>query len=370
MTLERPGRHAPDGAPALPTWHDLRVAQVTALTDEAVAIDFDVPDALREAFRFRPGQHVTIAFGDGADEVRRSYSICTPASSGRLQVAVKRVPEGVLSTHLTTQLSAGDTLAVMTPTGRFAADIAPSQRKHYGLVAAGSGITPIISILETVLEDEPKSSVTLVYGNQTRATTMFLAELDELRKRHGRRLTLHHMRSREPIADPICRGRLDTARLDALLRRSIKAATVDEWFLCGPAGMVQDARVALAGHDVPPERVHVELFQAAEALEPLPQTTPRETVHSTVTLTAAGRSVSFPLDSDGETILQAALPLMPDVPYACRDGVCATCRAKVVEGEVLMDRCSSLDAEERQEGYVLACQAHPVTEHVELQFDV
>lgn len=367
----RPTDEADGGRARSPTCHSLRVARVTPLTDEAVAIDFEVPADLRDAYRFVPGQHLTIVRGDGEAEARRSYSICAAVGSGEMRIAVKRVPDGELSTYLTTELRDGDLLSVMTPTGRFGPELRPDEGKHYGLIAAGSGITPIISIVASVLALEAKSLLTLVYGNRTRASTMFLDELSELQAHHRDRLTIHHMRSREPIADPVCRGRIDAARLDALLRRSIPVASVDEWYLCGPHGMIEDARTALLGHGVPSDRVHAELFHAVAATAP-PDETHMTTarVQSTVTVTLGGRSASFPLASDGEAILQAALPLVPDVPYACRDGVCATCRAKLVVGEVSMERCSALEEDELHDGYVLACQAHPMTEQVELLFDV
>lgn len=370
-TAGRPTAEAAGGRTRSPTCHVLRVARVTPLTDEAVAIDFEVPAELREAYRFLPGQHLTIVRGDGEAEARRSYSICAAVGSGEMRVAVKRVPDGELSTYLTTELREGDVLRVMTPTGRFGPELRPDGARHYGLIAAGSGITPIISIVASVLALEPKSRLTLVYGNRTRASTMFLDELTELQGGHRDRLTIHHMRSREPIADPVCRGRIDAARLDALLRRSLAVASVDEWYLCGPQGMIDDARMTLLRHGVPRERVHAELFHATAAASP-PDETHRTTarVQSTVTVTLGGRSASFPLASDGEAILHAALPLVPEVPYACRDGVCATCRAKLIVGEVSMERCSALEEEELEDGYVLACQAHPMTEQVELLFDV
>jgi ring-1,2-phenylacetyl-CoA epoxidase subunit PaaE len=243
--------------------HVLRVAEVEPLTGDAVAITFQVPPHLRDDYVFRAGQHVTVARGPGAGDVRRSYSICAPASSAQLRIGVRRIPDGVMSTHLTTEVRAGDELCVLTPTGRFGPRAAEGPG-HYGAIAAGSGITPILSIAATALDD-PRSEVTLVYGNRTRASTMFLAELEALKDRHPTRLRVHHMRSREPIGDPVCRGRIDARRLDALLRRSIDAGSIDDWYVCGPEGMIADAYTALARHRVPAEQIHVERFRASGA---------------------------------------------------------------------------------------------------------
>lgn len=354
-----------------PTIHRLRVAEIEQLADDAVAIGFDVPPGLHDAYAFRPGQHVAIERGSGAAVERRSYSICVAPGSGRLRIGVRRVPGGLVSTYLTTDVRVGDELRVLTPTGRFGSGIGGRDGFHYGMIAAGSGITPILSITASVLADEPDSAVTLVYGNRTRASTMFLRELEDLVERHHGRLRIHHLRSREPIADPVCRGRIDARRLDALLRRSIAAGAVDDWYVCGPEGMIRDAEAVLARHDVAGERVHVERFRAGDPGLPVPAGTgpKRAPVQSTVTVVLDGDEATFPLSSDGEPILQAALAHLPDAPYGCRDGVCATCRVKVLEGEIAMDRCSALTPQEVRDGYALACQAHPCSERLELMFD-
>ncbi|UGS35071.1 2Fe-2S iron-sulfur cluster-binding protein [Capillimicrobium parvum] len=358
-------------SPPRPTIHGLRVVEIEQLTDDSVAIGFEVPPDLRDVYAFHPGQHVTVERRSGGATERRSYSICTVPGSRHLRIGVRRVPGGAMSTYLTSDVRIGDELRVLTPTGHFGPDIDPVNERHYAAIAAGSGITPILSIVATVLEQEPASAVTLIYGNRTRASTMFLDELEDLSERHRGRLRIHHLRSREPIADPVCRGRIDARRLDALLRRSIDARSVDDWFVCGPEGMIRDADAVLAGHDVGAERVHVERFRAGDLDPQMPaRTVPeRPRVLSTVTVVLDDATATFELASDGEPILQAALAHLPEAPYGCRDGVCATCRVKVLDGEIAMDRCSALTPQEVRDGYALACQAHPCSERLELMFD-
>lgn len=348
--------------------HELNVAEVTQLTDEAVMIRFDVPQDLREAYRFRAGQHVVLLHDRDGKEIRRSYSICSAATGADLRIAVKQVPDGAFSSYATSELRAGERLRVMTPTGRFSPKLHPVNRSHYGAIAAGSGITPILSIVTTALEIEGKSRVSLLYVNRTRASTMFAIELDELRKRYRTRFDVHHVLSREPQNDALPNGRLDHAGLGHIFDTLIRAEDVDDWFICAPQDLTEAVISALAERGTADDRVHRELFvdlgsEVADAPLDLPSSL------SHVTVTVGGRDTHFDVPSDGEPILVAALTKRPDLPYACRDGVCATCRAKVVEGEVVMDRCSALEREELRQGYVLTCQAHPVTARVVLDFD-
>lgn len=351
--------------------HELQIADVTPLTADAVAITFDVPEELREAYRFRAGQHVVLLHEHEGAEIRRSYSICSPATTGELRVAVKRVPGGIFSDFAVSRLGAGQTLRVMTPTGRFSPVFEPANCKHYGAVAAGSGITPILSIVSTGLALEEKSSVTLFYANRTRASTMFAAELEELLARYSPRFELHHIRSREQHGNGAPAGRLDRARLCGLLAPVSGHRGVDDWFVCAPSEMTTEVVSVLTARGVGQERIHRELF-AADPSDELSAATAadRPAITSRVTVKADGRRTEFDLSSTGEPILLAALAARPELPYACQDGICATCRAKTVEGSVVMDRCSALDRRELEQGYVLACQAHPATERVVLDFDV
>jgi ring-1,2-phenylacetyl-CoA epoxidase subunit PaaE len=353
------------------TFHPLRVAEVARLTADAVAITFEVPEHLREDYAFEPGQHLTIRTEIDGQEVRRNYSICAPATTGRLQIGVKRLPGGVFSGLATSALKVGDVVDVMTPTGRFTADLDPSRPRHYCAVAAGSGITPVLSIVGTVLEVEPQSTVTLLYGNRTTASVMFLDEIADLKDRFPTRFRVVHVLSREPHEVELFSGRLDAAKLHRMFDTVVDPATVDEWYVCGPFAMVQAARDVLAERGVDSAHVHTELFHVeGEA--------PRESVvvddvttegSSTVTVTLDGRATTVTVPRSGTRVLDAVLAVRTDAPYACKGGVCGTCRAKLVSGEVTMDRNYALEPDELAGGFVLACQSHPVTDEVVLDFD-
>jgi len=351
-----------------PVFHPLRVGAVERLTDDAVALTFDVPPELAHAYRFAPGQHVNIRTGIDGDDVRRSYSICSPAPSGDLRVAVKRLPGGAFSTWANRSLRPGDVLEVMTPTGHFSPDLDPARARHYGLVGAGSGITPLLSIAATVLEIEPDSTVTLVYGNRTARSAMFLDELADLKDRFPPRLRLLHLLSREPQESELLSGRLDRERFARLLDLLLPPDTVDDWYLCGPFDMVQAAREELLARGVAGEQVHAELFH----VDPVPRRdrAAEDAVEgATVTITFDGRATTFALPPDVGSILEAALVERADAPYACRGGVCGTCRARLVEGEVDMATNYALRPDDVARGFVLACQSLPRSDRVVLDFD-
>jgi ring-1,2-phenylacetyl-CoA epoxidase subunit PaaE len=353
-------------------FHRLRVAAVERLTDDAAVISFDVPDGLREAYRFAPGQHLTVRLPGEGDE-RRNYSICSSVSDGRLRVAVKRLAGGQFSTYATTALAPGDELEVMTPTGRFTTALDPVRRRHYAAIAAGSGITPIISIVASALEVEPGSRCTVIYGNRTTSSIMFLEELEDLKNRYPGRLHLVHVLSREAQEVPLLHGRIDRERLSLLLDALVPVDTIDEWFLCGPYAMVVDARRTLLDHGADSAHVHLELFHVESEPPQRPADLPAdgtaEVSGSTVTIMLDGRSTTFDLNRQGEPILDAALRVRDNAPYACKGGVCGTCRAKLLEGQVEMDRNFALEAEELAAGFVLACQSHPRSDRVTLDFD-
>ncbi|HEX7187396.1 MAG TPA: 1,2-phenylacetyl-CoA epoxidase subunit PaaE [Actinomycetes bacterium] len=353
------------------TFHPLTVSGVEKLTDDAVAITFAVPDDLRDDYAFTHGQHLTVRTDVGGEEVRRNYSICAPATSGRLRIGVKRLAGGVFSGHATSTLKVGDVVDVMTPTGRFFTTLDPANVKHYCAVAAGSGITPVLSIVSTVLEVEPQSTVTLIYGNRTTGSIMFLDELADLKDRYPARFRLVHVLSREPHGVELFSGRLDADRLRALTTALVPTGTVDEWFLCGPFAMVEQAREVLGESGVATARIHTELFHVEG-------TAPRESVaaddelaegSSTVTVTLDGRASTLQVPRSGVKVLDAVLGVRSDAPYACKGGVCGTCRAKLVSGEVSMERNYALEPDEVDSGFVLACQSHPVSDEVVLDFD-
>jgi ring-1,2-phenylacetyl-CoA epoxidase subunit PaaE len=347
--------------------HRLQVADVRPLTPEATAVHFSVPDDLAEVFAHEAGQHVTIVRDEDGEEVRRSYSICVPARSGELAVGVRHLPGGRFSSHVADGLKVGDLLDVLPPAGRFGPEIQPASRRHHAFVAAGSGITPVISIVATVLAEEPGSTCTVVYGNRRSDTIMFVEELEDLKNRYPSRLQLVHVLSRESQPVPLLEGRLDAERLGALLDALVPPDTVDEWYLCGPFGMVQDARALLRERGVASEHIHRELFHADAAPVAAPAADDARNGAATVTIVLDGRRSTFPVD--GGSILEAALRNRPDAPYACKGGVCGTCRCRIIEGEVAMDHSYALEQDEVDAGVVLACQAHPRSERIVLDFD-
>ena len=352
-------------------FHPLRVASIDRLTEDSVAITFDVPEELRDEFRFNPGQHLSVKAAVLGDDVRRNYSICTPATGGPLRIGVKRIPEGVFSGYAADRLQAGDVLDVMTPSGSFSTPLDTGNAKRYVAVAAGSGITPVLSILSTVLGVEPLSTAALIYVNRRTSTIMFLEELEDLKNRFPERLQLIHVLGQEQTDVEMLSGRLDVERLGRILDTVVPVDDVDEWFLCGPMAMTDSVRGVLLERDVNPAHVHRELFHVgAPVTRRRPVVTPGTTVvGSRVTVILDGRSLSLTLPRDGDSVLAETLRARPDAPYACRNAVCGTCRARVTEGTVEMDSNYALEPDEVARGYVLTCQSHPVTEQVTVDFD-
>lgn len=355
-------RSEPTGSRRAPSMHELRVKAVDRVTDDAVGVTFDVPDDLREAYRFRAGQHVALIGSDGREELRRTYSICSRVG-GPLMVAIKRQPAGRFSSWANDHLRAGDRLGVMTPIGRFSLELLPSQAKSYACLAAGSGVTPVLSNIATALELERRSRVVLLYLNRTEHETMFVRELRQLSEQHQQRLTVHHLYSGGRTG----RGRLTKERFVELARAVAPVETVDDWMLCGPASLTREVSTTLTELGVTPSRVHRETFTAEEQTEEPSQAD--EAVESEVTVVMNGETTSLRLQPAQGTILDGLLPLRPDTPYACRDGVCTSCRARLTRGHVTMRRSSALDADELAAGYVLVCQARPTSPHVVLTFD-
>lgn len=357
------------------TMHPLRVASVERLTNDAVAVEFEVPPELADDYDFIQGQHVSLRSADAGDDVRRSYSLCTPAGSGRLRIAVKCLPGGVFSTFARDTLTPGAVIDVVTPTGHFNVPLDPARQRNYVMIAAGSGIAPILSVLATVLEREPLSTVVLLYANRTVADIMFLEELEDLKNRFPARFALYHVLSREEQEVPLFHGRIDSERMRQFLDHLVPPGTVDEWFICGPHGMIDAVRGELFARGVEPAHVHAELFhtESIEQARSRTQTTPaRDTggaATAEVTIVLDGRRSTFTVDRVNERVLDGALRVRSDAPYACRGGVCGTCRAKLVEGTVEMEQCYALEEHEVQEGFVLACQSHPTSDRVVLDFD-
>src|SRR3954465_4061582 len=356
-------------------FHPLTIDAIEPVSEDSVAITFAVPEDLRDAYAFSHGQHLTIRTELAGDDVRRNYSICAPAGSGVLRVAVKRLPGGAFSARPRGGLRPGDVLDVMTPSGRFFSELDPANRKHYACVAAGSGITPILSIVAPTPAVEPPSSVTLVYANRTHTSVMFLEELEDLKDTYPDRFQLLHVLSREPQEVELFSGRLDSSRMGRILEGILPPDTVDECFLCGPFELVSDLRKLLVSERVPKRTIHAEIFHAepgapVRRTRPVPEQAARQGPDgSRVTITLDGRTSSFSLAPDGPAVLDAALAVRADAPFACKGGVCGTCRAKVLEGSVEMDTNWALEPDEVDKGYVLTCQSHPTTDTVVLDYD-
>lgn len=346
----------------------LRVAALDRLTADAVALTFDVPPYLAAEFGFRAGQHLTLRRVVDGQDLRRTYSLCTSAAGGPLRVAVKGLDTGAMSTWLCSELRVGDELEVLPPAGRFGPALAPARARRYGLVAAGSGITPVLSIAATVLAVEPHSDVVLLYGNRTSRDVMLLEELSDLKDGFPDRLQVLHVLSREEQESELLSGRIDRARLQRLFTTLVPPLEVDEWYLCGPFGMVTEARQTLLEEGTSPDCVHVELFHA-EAPPPRLRTRPvGSSDTATVTAVLHGRTTMLAVDRDGDRILDALLAVRPDAPFACKGGVCGTCRARVVQGAVEMDVNYALEPDELAAGVVLTCQSRPVTDEVRLEY--
>ena len=343
-------------------FHRLTVAAVDPLTDDSAAVTFTVPAELRETFAFSAGQWLTVRLG----EERRSYSICAPAGRPP-RIGVRVLAGGAVSGQLVHSLSAGDVLDVQAPSGTFSPDTTVAA--DHVLVAAGSGITPVLSIAASVLEGHPDSTVTLIYGNRRSDSVMFVDDVADLKDAHPARMRLVHVLSREPQEVELFSGRLDAAKLRALLPATVDVGSVDHWWLCGPFGMVTDAMAVLDELGVDPAAVHRELFFVGE--DPPQQGRPADApvgVGAEVTVVLDGRRTVSTV-APGVTVLDGAQRNRPDLPFACKGGVCGTCRALVTEGAVTMRRNYALEAAEVEQGYVLTCQAVPTTDVVTVDFD-
>ncbi len=356
-------------------FHPLTVIGVERLTDDAVALTFAVPGELREEYAFEPGQHLTLRATINGDEVRQSYSICLSRSramaTGTLRVASARVQGGRMSNWLNDSVAVGDVIDVLPPIGTFTCATQPDGIRHHLAVAAGSGITPVLSLVTTILEEEPGSRVTVLFGNRRTSTVMFLEELEDLKNRYVDRLQLVHVLSREPQDVELFSGRLDPERLERILSALAPIETVDEWYLCGPYGMVTGAQQLLAHAGADGHHVHHEIFHVAEQEEPRREIVVDESAPpaAVVTVNLDGRTTQVKMPTKDETILNATLRSRPDAPYSCTGGVCGTCRARLISGEVQMDRNYALEPEEIKAGIVLTCQSHPVTDEVALDYD-
>ena len=344
-------------------FHALRIAKVRPETADALTLTFDVPAALAARFGYRPGQYLTLRAVIDGEDVRRSYSICSGLDDGALVVAIKRVDGGRFSGWAHAALRCGDRMEVMPPDGRFTAPIDPLAARTYLGVVAGSGITPVLSILKTVLTREPGSRFVLLYGSRNTSGILFREELEALKDRYMARLTVVHVLSREQQDIPVLNGRIDGAKVAALLPGLLPDGLPDYALLCGPGGMISSVGDALTAAGMPPGRVLSERFVADGAAPPRPRPAPVAGAppFAVATVVADGVSTEVPM-ADGETVLEAALRAGLDLPYSCRAGMCSTCRARVTAGAVTMDVNYGLEPWETEAGYVLTCQSHPVVQ--------
>ena len=343
------------------TTHPLTVSGIEQLTYNSVRVTFEIPDSLREEFRFQPGQHITIHHRIDGQPVCRSYSICTSTTSGVLAIGIRKVDGGTFSTYAVDNLRVGDVLEVEPPTGTFGAPRESVTSDHHVAVAAGSGITPILSLVATTLETTPNSRFTLYYGNRSAESTMFATELYELATHYPERLRVFHIRSNEPDHPEILSGRINTPLIVKLLDADV--TSIGTWYLCGPTDLVTSVRSDLLADGVPSEQVHVELFggatRAAQA---------GDEIESTVSIKLSGADHQL-TSTRGSSVLEAALASNINVPYSCLGGACGTCRAKVTSGSVSMDQNLALSETEVKQGFVLTCQSHPTTDTVAVDYD-
>ncbi|TDZ93478.1 fatty acid desaturase [Mycobacteroides salmoniphilum] len=341
--------------------HRIPVKSVEPLTPDSVKVTFDVPDHLSDQFQFQAGQHLTVRHRIGGQQVRRNYSICVSATSGELAIAVRHIPDGMFSTFAVETLQAGDVLELMTPTGSFGAPLDPLARRDYVAVAAGSGITPILSVLRTTMEIETESRFTLFYGNRTDESTMFATELDELESRYADRLRIFHIRSADAQHPAHLRGHINLAMVQQLLARDL--TSIDRWYLCGPGDLVTTMHRGLTAKGVSAEQIHLELFRTTNRPTPLDDCPASE-----VTITVSGADHTVQL-ATGETVLESALKNNIDAPYACLGGACGTCKAKITLGAVSMEQNFALNTAEVEAGFILTCQSHPTTATVAVDYD-
>ncbi len=351
-------------------FHTLKVAVLTRPTEESVAITFEIPDNLNEEFAFIQGQHLTLKKDIDGEDTRRSYSICSCPIDETLTVAIKKLEGGTFSTWANDTLKEGDEIEVMPPHGKFYVPLDPASDRSYVAFASGSGITPIMSIIETTLRTEPESSFTLFYGNRKTGTIIFQEELEALKNRYMGRFSLYHILSKERQESDLFNGRIETEKIKSYARLFFDPESVDHYFTCGPEEMMLSVKDSLVELGVPEERVHLELFTSPVGkLGGANTEAKHEKAHAEITVILDGNSMTFPYDSD-KSILDVAFDNGADLPYACKGGVCSTCVCKLEEGDVSMDVNYALEPDELQRGLILSCQAFPKTEKVKLNFDV
>jgi len=355
-------------------FHKLAIKDIRWETSECVSIAFEIPENLKKEFDFTHGQNITVRAIINNEEIRRSYSICTSPLEKELRIAVKKLDGGIFSSYAT-QLKRGDNLELLPPTGKFSTPINPSHKKDYLAFVAGSGITPIISIIKTVLATEEQSSFTLIYGNKNRSSIIFKEELEAIKNKYINRFVCHHILSREQTELTIYHGRINPEKCEELCHGLVNINDTDEIFLCGPEQMIFSIKDWLVSKKINEYKIHFELFtipgqSSVKSQESRVESKNIEGKYSLITIKQDGLSFDFGLDYNGEPILDAALKKGAALPYACKGGVCCTCRAKLVEGKVEMEHNYALEPDELEKGFILTCQSHPRTEKLVIDFDV
>ncbi len=354
-------------------FHSLLIKEIQKETEDCVSITFNVPEELKDTFQFKQGQSLTLRNKLHGEDVRRTYSICSAPFDNVLKVAVKKVDGGLFSTYANDELKAGDFLDVMPPVGNFNTELDPSQQKNYIAFAAGSGITPVLSIIKTTLIIEPASVFTLVFGNRTKSSIIFKEELQALKDKYINRFIIYHVLSGEKTESEINYGRIDKQKCELLFDKLIDLKKCDEFFLCGPEQMIFSVKNYLEERDIAANKIHYELFTIPGQKQST-KNEKRETINNTgpkakVSVKFDGILFDFDLAYNSDSILDAALKEGADLPYACKGGVCTTCKAQLKEGKVEMDVNWSLEPDEIAKGFILTCQSHPTTERVIVDYD-
>ena len=353
-----------------PKFHSLTISDIRKETEDTVSIAFEIPTDLRLDYTFKPGQYLTLkALIDGED-TRRSYSLCSAPHENEWRVAVKQIENGKFSTYANKKLTIGQSLEVMTPTGNFHAVIENNNSKSYVLFAAGSGVTPIFSIAKTVLNEEPNSNVTLFYGNKGFNSIIFREEIEALKNAFMDRLRVVHVLSRESLGNKIQKGRIDSKKIEELYKAFLDESTVDEVFVCGPEEMIHSVKDFFHSIGLNDKNVHFELFStSATKSKVVKKESNQPSFASMVKVIIDGDLIEVAMQSEGESILDAATKAGGDLPFACKGGVCCTCKAKILEGSAKMDVNYALEPDEVENGYILTCQAHPTSPTLTVSFD-
>ncbi len=355
-----------------PRFHDLKVADVRRETEDAVSVAFEIPEELVDDYKYEAGQYVTLRQEIDGEDVRRSYSICTGLNQGELRVAIKKVYKGVFSTYANDSLKAGDTLKVMTPMGSFTTDVDENTEKNFVFFAAGSGITPIASLIKTILHTASNSTITLIYGNRSMDSIIFREEFENLKNEYMDHFSVMHIFSDEKIGNPLQDGLMNEEKILSVYNAILKGQDIDEVFVCGPEPVIHGVKDTFANLGFDENKVHFELFSSPGEKKhkvKLEHKDQGPRIDANVKIILDGEETLLSLDSDGDNILDAAQKAGADVPFSCKGGVCCTCKARVMEGTARMDVNYALEDDEVADGYILSCQAHPTSDELIVSFD-